>query len=475
MCSGATGGASGCDPAPSNAANFTDTVDLPVGGTITYTVTALIGAGATGNLVNTVTVTPPAGGTPGTATDTDTPTASTDLAITKTNGASTYIPGSATTYTIVVTNNGPSNATGAAVADTVPAAITGASWTCTASVGSSCTAANGAGSIATTVNLTVGGTATFLLQGTISPAQTTDLINTATVTAGAGQIDPNLANNTATDTDTLGLGVENGHFDFDNFYATSGGTTSTWARDLHTHRYDDEWDVTGVNMLNASDLRFNLSRAPAVGTTTQFKVLVMNQYLNPAAKLAIGPGTTEVTVKDYGGMTTAADAATMLAAQTIYTRGQAGMRLIVNLPIYGFNAIDWWGDGGIPRAGLIPTRYSCAWTISSTGVAQLGPNGERHDGALTIQLIRATTPASAIEYNRGTDPKYGWRVKAANFTTYVLAEYIIYWHHPNELCYGDATWTPAPGPDTASGTPTPRPSGTADPVGPIPPNPTPVP
>src|SRR5207237_1378 len=61
VCSGTTGGATGCDPAALNSSTFTDTVNLPVGSTITYTVTANISASATGNLVNTVTVSPPAG------------------------------------------------------------------------------------------------------------------------------------------------------------------------------------------------------------------------------------------------------------------------------------------------------------------------------------------------------------------------------------------------------------------------------
>src|SRR5205085_694418 len=78
-CTGATGGAAGCTPAASSAANFSDTVDLPVGATITYTVTANVAAGATGNLVNTACVAPPAGVTDTNAAndcsiDTDTPT-----------------------------------------------------------------------------------------------------------------------------------------------------------------------------------------------------------------------------------------------------------------------------------------------------------------------------------------------------------------------------------------------------------------
>ncbi len=151
--------------------------------------------------MNTATVTAPAGTTDlnqgnNSATDTNQPAPQADLGITKTDGTDTYTAGTTTTYTLVVTNGGPSNVVGATVADTLPAGVTSnGNWSCVASAGSSCAAASGTGSINTTVNLLVGGTATFLLQGTISPAQTTDLINTATVTAGAGQIDPNLASN----------------------------------------------------------------------------------------------------------------------------------------------------------------------------------------------------------------------------------------------------------------------------------------
>ncbi len=74
MCVGA-GGAT-CSP-DTVAGDIDDKVDLPVGGTVTYTLTATLRANATGNLVNTATVAPPAGTTdpgpgPDTATDTDT-------------------------------------------------------------------------------------------------------------------------------------------------------------------------------------------------------------------------------------------------------------------------------------------------------------------------------------------------------------------------------------------------------------------
>jgi uncharacterized repeat protein (TIGR01451 family) len=113
----ATGGATGCTGSGGfTANNFTDTVDLPVGGTIFYTVTANTDPAATGPLVNTVTVTPP-NGQAGQATDTDAAAPIANLGILKTNGGTTVVFGASTTYTITVTNNGPSNVTGAPLID----------------------------------------------------------------------------------------------------------------------------------------------------------------------------------------------------------------------------------------------------------------------------------------------------------------------------------------------------------------------
>jgi len=125
-----------------------------------------------------------------------------DLAVTKTDGQATAVPGQAVTYTLVVTNAGPDAASGATVSDTPPASLGSVTWTCSASAGSSCPA-SGSGPISHTVNVAVGGALTYSLTGTIDPAATGSLANTATVTAPLGVSDPNLGNNSATDTDTL--------------------------------------------------------------------------------------------------------------------------------------------------------------------------------------------------------------------------------------------------------------------------------
>jgi uncharacterized repeat protein (TIGR01451 family) len=130
-----------------------------------------------------------------------------DLSISKTDGLISAIPGHGVTYTITISNAGPSAASGAQVVDTFPAALTGVTWTCAGSGGGSC-AANGIGNISQPVTLPAGASATFTATATINPAATGSLTNTATVTAPGGLTDPNPANNSATDTDTLTAGAD---------------------------------------------------------------------------------------------------------------------------------------------------------------------------------------------------------------------------------------------------------------------------
>ncbi|MBP8295100.1 MAG: IPTL-CTERM sorting domain-containing protein [Burkholderiales bacterium] len=209
----ATGTAScGTNGTVGNAVSFTN-VDIAAGAGnfLTITVAGTVNPNATGNLVNTATVAVGTGQTdptPGnnTATDTDTPAPSTDLVITKTDGSPTYTAGAPISYSIVVSNAGPSNATGASVADTVPANITGVTANCVATGTASCGTNGTAGNAVSYTNVDIaagaGNFLTITVAGTVSPAATGNLVNTATVTAGTGQTDPTPGNNTATDTDT---------------------------------------------------------------------------------------------------------------------------------------------------------------------------------------------------------------------------------------------------------------------------------
>ena len=206
-CAGAGGGT--CTAAGSG--NINDAVNLPSGGSVTYTASCTISAAATGTLANTATVVAPGGVTdpaPGnnSATDSDTLAASADLSITKTDGVTTATPGGSVTYTITASNAGPSNAPGATVADTFPASLT-CTWTCVGAGGGTCTA-SGSGNINNTVNLPSGGSVTYTASCTISAAASGTLSNTATVTAPGGVTDPTPGNNAATDSDTLAASAD---------------------------------------------------------------------------------------------------------------------------------------------------------------------------------------------------------------------------------------------------------------------------
>jgi uncharacterized repeat protein (TIGR01451 family) len=224
-------GAGGGTCTASGSGNINGTVNLPSGGSVTYTASCTISAAATGTLSNTSTVTAPAGvtdPTPGnnSATDSDTLTASADFSITKVDGVTTATPGGSVTYTIVASNAGPSNATGATVADTFPASLT-CTWTCTGAGGGTCTA-SGSGNINDTVNLPSGSSVTYTASCTISPAATGTLTNTATVTAPAGVTDPNPGNNSATDGDSLTASANLGITKTDGVTSVAAGGSVTY-------------------------------------------------------------------------------------------------------------------------------------------------------------------------------------------------------------------------------------------------------
>jgi uncharacterized repeat protein (TIGR01451 family) len=182
-------------------------LNLTVGQSITLSLEGTISPMATGTLINTATVAPPAGtidsnSTNNSATDNTTLIPTADLAITKTDGRATINVGEPITYTVRVTNNGPSTVIGAAVVDTVPATITGVSWNCAVSTGiGSCAATSGSGNaLNTTVNLNSGAIATYTIAGIGNNAANPSVItNTATVTAPGGVIDPTSSNNSSTD------------------------------------------------------------------------------------------------------------------------------------------------------------------------------------------------------------------------------------------------------------------------------------
>ncbi|HVS00919.1 MAG TPA: hypothetical protein VMW27_30140 [Thermoanaerobaculia bacterium] len=125
-----------------------------------------------------------------------------NLSITKSDGTDTVSAGQTLTWTLTVTNPGPEAVTGATVTDVFPASVSGVLWTCTAAGGATCPS-SGSGNISATVDLPVGGSATFSANGILDPAASGTLSNTAEVTVPANAVDLDTANNSATDLDTI--------------------------------------------------------------------------------------------------------------------------------------------------------------------------------------------------------------------------------------------------------------------------------
>jgi uncharacterized repeat protein (TIGR01451 family) len=127
-----------------------------------------------------------------------------DLAISKSDGATTAIPGSAIVYTITVSNPASIAINGVTVTDSFPATLTGITWTCLATgTGSSCPASGSGNLSSVSVNLGATGSVAFTVNATINPAATGTLDNTASLTVPASVFDPNTINNSALDSDTL--------------------------------------------------------------------------------------------------------------------------------------------------------------------------------------------------------------------------------------------------------------------------------
>ncbi len=195
-CAGLLGG--NCTAGGSGDLN--DTVNLPVGGSVTYAVTGLVDPAATGTLDNTAMVTAPVGITDpalgnNNSTDSDSLTPETDLSVTKSDSPDPVSVGTDLTYTANVVNAGPSVATGVALTDSLPADVTflGA----TTSQGS-CSEAGG------TVTCTIGtlassGTATVII--IVTPTIAGTITNNVSVVGN--EQDPDTSNNTATETTTV--------------------------------------------------------------------------------------------------------------------------------------------------------------------------------------------------------------------------------------------------------------------------------
>ena len=176
---------------------FDELVDLPVDSEVTFRIDCDISPSATGTLTNIATASPqdsldlnPLNNT---ATDSDTElTPEADLEVTKTNDGEDVHAGGSVSYTIVVTNHGPSDAPVTQVSDDLEAILVGPTWTCTSDGASACSSMSPDlppqnGSIFRSVNLPVGSSVTFEVDGGVPGNCSDTLTNNVTVMNGSGE------------------------------------------------------------------------------------------------------------------------------------------------------------------------------------------------------------------------------------------------------------------------------------------------
>ena len=185
--------------ATSGSGDINENVNLPVGSSVVFIVTATVDPGtSSASISNTATVAVPASTTdpdPADNSDTDANPFSTDadLSISKTASPDPVLAGETLVYTIVVSNAGPGTATDVAVADTLPAGV--AFISAAVSGGSGTESCGEAGGVVSCAHGTIdpGDAETITLTVAVDPSAGGSIVNSATVLGST--TDPDGSNN----------------------------------------------------------------------------------------------------------------------------------------------------------------------------------------------------------------------------------------------------------------------------------------
>lgn len=196
-------GATGTCGVANGSGDIDALVDLPVGGTVTFTVTGVVPLGTSGALVNVATVTEPptiSDPNPGNnmARAITGGITTVDISVVKTVTPTTATPGAPLTYTVRVSNAGPSDAPGVHVVDALPLPHRGFTWTCVGENGGVCLTPSDSSDIDTFVNLPASASVVFSITGVVPSNATAPVSNTASAFPTADLVDTDPSNNTST-------------------------------------------------------------------------------------------------------------------------------------------------------------------------------------------------------------------------------------------------------------------------------------
>ncbi|MCY2989815.1 MAG: hypothetical protein NTY19_18375 [Planctomycetota bacterium] len=368
----------------SGTGTINDTVTMPNSSTITYTVTGTVLSSATGNLINTGTVTPPPAVTDpnltnNTATHTDTLTPQADLAVTKTDAPDPVLAGAQITYTVTVTNLGLSDAATVVLTDSVPVNTTFVS----ATVPSGWTRSGGviSGGIGTLTfskdTLAALDSASFTIVVKVNPDVLAPTTVTNLATATTTTTDPVLTNNTATATTTVNAQA-------DVAITKSGpGTIIPGQNMTYTLTATNNGPSTALTVLLTDLLPLD---------TTFFTVTVPGGW---------GSSTPAVGVTG----TVTFSKVSMAAAET------ASFTIVVNVPAATLNGTSLINSATVTAATPDPTPTNNAATTTTTtttqadlAVTKSGPATVLPNGDLSYTIIVTNNGPNAAQGAVVTDP-----------------------------------------------------------------------
>ena len=218
-----------------------------------------------------------------------------DLAVEKTDNATTAVAGMTIDYRVTVTNNSALTVSGVTVVDNFPPDLTNVQWICNGA-GATCTG-SGTGNINDTVTLLPGGLANYLITATIAASMPPGtLTNTATVTA-TGYTETNPTNNTATDTTAI-VAEANLVLTKSTSSTPVAGGDITYTITLRNAGPSDAQDVVLTDVLPAGTSFVSLAAPPGYTCTTGATVTCSIDPLAPSATadtftlvVRVNPGT----------------------------------------------------------------------------------------------------------------------------------------------------------------------------------------
>ena len=337
-----------------------------------------------------------------TSQETITPVAAAaDLAIVKTLDTPTLVAGQPATFTIGVTNNGPQTATGVTVTDAVPAALrnpvaTPSSGSCTLSAEIRCSLAD----------LPSGASASITVTATVSPSSDPGSALTNVASVAGTLTDPNLANNSALASGTIGTVADVAVTKSSTPAVPMAGQNATYTITTRNNGPSDARDVTLTDPLDP--------RTPFVSATTaQGSCLVVNGRLDCTLG-TLAPGAvvvTTVVVRIPAGANAVLQNTASAASST------SDSDTSNNVAVTGFRP-DVVADLALQKTASVPRVAAGEFVDFTLSASNSGPsdatNVSLDDTLPTGYVVTAVTaPAGATCTFAGAEVRCGWEALAA--------------------------------------------------------------